>query len=143
VIGLFTQKQRYLIRHELPGLGTMRTVSAGFYLLMISFGAYIREPHTALGQMSHGNGRSPPCGSELTPRRVDCFKPVPRHTKIVSDATDKIERMSGRRLDTSKSSCAKAWTTSSPGCNVSLSSDRPRSAPSAYAACRVIRSLTT
>jgi hypothetical protein len=66
---------------------------------MISFGPYIREPHTALGQMSHGDRCSPACRSDVTPRRFDCFKPVPRHSKIVSDATDKIERKSGRLAD--------------------------------------------
>jgi hypothetical protein len=77
----------------------MRRVSASFCLLIISFGANIREPHTALGQMSHGDSRSPACRSEVTPRRVYCFKLVPRHTKIVSDVTDKIERMSGKWHD--------------------------------------------
>jgi hypothetical protein len=77
----------------------MRSVSAGFCLLMISFGAQFREPHTALGQVSHGDRRSPACRSDVTPRRFDCFKPVPRHSNMVSNATDKIERMSGRLAD--------------------------------------------
>jgi len=63
---------------------------------MVSFGAQFREPHTALGKVSHGDRRSPACGSDVAPRRFYCFKPVPRHTKMVSDATDKIERMSGK-----------------------------------------------
>jgi hypothetical protein len=67
--------------------------------LMISFGAQFREPHTALGQVSHGDRRSPACRSDVTPRRFDCFKPVPRHSNMVSNATDKIERMSGRLAD--------------------------------------------
>jgi hypothetical protein len=97
VIGLLTQKQRYLIRHELPRLGMMRVVSAGSYLLMISVGAQFREPHTAFGQPSHGDRRSPACRRDVTPRRIDCFLPVPRHSIIVSNATDKIERMSVMR----------------------------------------------
>ncbi len=67
----------------------MRSVSAGFYLLMISFGAQFREPQTAFSQLSQGDRRSPACRSDVTPRHVDCFKPVPRHSYIVSNATDK------------------------------------------------------
>jgi hypothetical protein len=99
VIGLLTQKQRYLIRHELPRLGPMRVVSAGFYLAIISVGAQLGEPHTALGQTSHGDGRSPACLSHITPRHINRFKPVPRHSNIVSNATDKIERTSDKPID--------------------------------------------